>query len=137
MYYNLEKTKQSNSYKYQIANFILSIFSLSRDKVRDFIREKTGMEDVKPIKDVSRKNIEEFDTNKQLVCSTFVMYILENCDKSLVDWRKSEKISMNSVTPSKLATLPGAKLLFKGIWADFNKDAANFCKQNPEFKKYL
>lgn len=130
--YNLEKTKESNNYKYQIANFILSIFSLSKDKVRDFIREKTGRENVQRV-----KNVEEFDTKKQLVCSTFVMYILENSDKNLVNWRKNEKINMNSVTPSKLASIPGARLLFKGTWANYNKDAANFCKQNPEFKKYL
>lgn len=75
------------------------------------------------------------DTN--LVCSTFIAYILTKCSSKIKNIFDKKNIDYSRITPNGLTNaIPDCKKLFSGVWKDYDNDLQKYLKKHPELAKY-
>lgn len=117
---NMNRLQKDNNFRYDVLKIAYSAVYLSINKIK---KELFSNEDNK------------INTKMNLVCSTFVAYMLSQCSDEIKEY--VNKKGLDNITPKGLTFLPGVKLLFKGIWMNYEKDAKKFVEKNSQFKKYL
>lgn len=88
-------------------------------------------------KEIFKEHVKLPFTDKRFVCSSFVAWVLYNSVESIHKWFDEHKVDYHYVIPSDLSHIDGVEFLFSSTWADFDKQAEEFCKKDERFKEYL
>ena len=72
-----------------------------------------------------------------IVCSTFLGYVLYNNVESIAKYFDEHDIKYDYLNVTDLSLIPGMTPLFYSSWADYPEAAAAFVEKYPEFKEYL
>lgn len=122
----------------------MTFYSIAR-KIKQFLfdhekKKKSGEGSLGVIrKDSYNQPTGEEVTTVKKICSTFVASVLIGSINKLKEYYSQSKHKKESkyVSPSDIASFPGAKRLFSGFYANYTADAKKYAAKHPEFEKYL
>lgn len=128
---NLNNIKTDNKFKYAIKKLVSVAFSQTKTRLKKTV---LGHED----DDTREEDIVDLTkSEKSLVCSSFVAYVLKSISPSIRNWMEKNKKTEHDFTPNGLTYIPGCKFMFGGSWIEYSKKTREFVNEHPEFKKYL
>lgn len=126
------------------AGVTMTFYSINR-KIKQFLfnsndKNKSGEGSLGVIRKDSFKAPDSGEVNVvKKICSTFVASVLIGSIKKLKDYYNQSKHKKESkyVSPSDIASFPGAKRLFSGFYNTYVNDARQYASKHPEMQKYL
>ena len=127
-YDSLKKTlsgiKLDNNFKYDYLRLLTIAGENIVNKIKRFLFSKEDSNSVL-LEDI------------QLVCSTFVSYILNKVSSRFEKYFNKTKTSIKSYTPNDLTYLPTMTYMYGGYWKEYASKTREYLKDHPEFDKYM
>ena len=119
-------------------NFKIAIFSIKKKFFTPKENQKFGSiiypDDANNFK---VEQDEDFDTQNNFVCSTFVGYVLYNNVESVTNFFDENNVKYEYLNVSDIALIPGMTALFYSNWDNYKEAAQAFVAEYPEFAEYL
>ena len=82
---------------------------------------------------------EVYDKEKKynLVCSTFISYVLYNCVESYRNWIDLNNYDWNNIGPSDFINFPELKVMFSSTWSKYNHAAEKYIESKKAIADFL
>lgn len=134
----VEEYTTNHKLKYNVGlNFKNATFAIRRK----FFTKKEKQEFGKTRYPKNRiKEKKELDPNyreTQMICSSFVAYVLKKNVAYIDDFFTENKINYRYINVTDILSFPNIQPLFYSTWENYELAANAFIEQNPEFSVYL
>lgn len=126
---NLSNIKVMNKFTYDYK----ALISISKDIILQKLKNKlfNSNESATPL------TVDLSQSEKSLICSTFVAYILSKISNKYSSYFNIENKILYTVTPNDLTFIPGITYLYGGYWKEYATKTREFVNSHPEMKRYF